>query len=157
MWSPIDGFSPHQRERVNYMLDQTYHAFITNVSEARKIPIEKMADIAKGRVWTGDQAIKIGLVDELGGYDAALKEIRNTLKLLETDTVILDEFPAPVSPAEKILKLFKGVGIESAMISNILARFQQMNVVLTHVLDYVTVFETPSAVSMPRPLLKVTQ
>lgn len=130
MWSPNSEFTPAQRERVNAMLDQTYHAFIKNVSDARKIPMEKMPDIAKGRVWTGAQASKIGLVDELGGYDVTLAALRKKLKLEPTDIVSLEVFPAPETPIERIMKLMKGLGVESAMIRSALVQWQGMQAAL---------------------------
>lgn len=124
MWSIAKEFSPMQRERVNAMLDQTYHVFVSNVSAARKIPMEKMPDIAKGRVWTGEQAVKVGLVDELGGVDVALGSLRKKLKLTNDESISLEPFPPPPTPAEKIMKLLKGFGVEGAMIRSALMQWQ---------------------------------
>ena len=130
MWSMTEGFTPSQRERVNALLDQTYYAFVKNVSDARKIPMDKMPDIAKGRVWTGSQALKIGLVDQLGGYDVSLAAIRKKLGLKETDQMALEVFPPPETPVERIMKLLKGLGIESAMIRSALIEWQSVQVSL---------------------------
>lgn len=130
MWGMNSEFTPAQRERVNALLDQTYHAFVKNVSDARKIPIDKMPDVAKGRVWTGNQAIKIGLVDELGGYDVALTALRKKLSLGPTDMINLEVFPAPETPVERVMKILKGIGIESAMIRSALIQWQGLQTVL---------------------------
>ena len=130
MWSMVEGFSPGQRAHVNALLDETYQAFITDVSEARKIPLEKMPEIAKGRVWTGDQAVKIGLVDKLGGYDVALGSLRKKLNLGPDDVVSLKPFPAPTTPTEKILKLLKGASAEQAMIGSALGHWQQVEAMM---------------------------
>ena len=126
MWSMIRDFSPAQKDRVNALMDQTYHAFIKNVSEARHIPMEKMPDVAKGRVWTGEQALKIGLVDELGGYDVALTDVRKALKLGEKDPVNLEPFPPPESPVERVMKFLKNVGVESTMIMPAVMEWQKV-------------------------------
>ena len=126
MWSPTEGFTPAQRERVNALLDETYHAFVKNVSDARKIPMDKMPDVAKGRVWTGAQAVKIGLVDELGGYDVTLAALRKKLNLSESDVMVLQEFPAPETPVERVMKLLKGIGIEGAMMGSALHEWQNL-------------------------------
>src|ERR1035438_7287096 len=45
----------------------------SKVADGRKLPKEKVLEIAKGRIWSGQDAKNLGLVDELGGYDTALK------------------------------------------------------------------------------------
>jgi protease-4 len=130
MWSPTESFSPAQRERVNALLDSSYRAFVQNVSSARKIPMEKMPDIAKGRVWTGAQAIKLGLVDELGGYGTAIAAIRKKLGLAETDTILLIPFPPPETPVERVLKLLKSIGVEQSLVRSVLLQWQSVRAML---------------------------
>lgn len=149
MWSMNGKFSPAQRERVNALLDQTYHAFVKNVSEARKIPMEKMPDIAKGRVWTGEQAIPIGLVDQLGGYDVTLGALRKKLNLSETDMMSLELFPPPETPVERVMKLLKGFGIESAMIRSALIQWQGMQTAFSPVWSDMAGFNKPVSARMP--------
>lgn len=124
MWSMTRDFTPAQSARVNALLDETYQTFVRDVSEARKIPLDKMPDIAKGRVWTGQQAQKIGLVDELGGYDVTLAAVRKRLGLSATDLMSLEVFPPPLTPAERVLKLLKGVGLESLEVRSMLSKWQ---------------------------------
>ncbi len=130
MWSMASDYTPAQKERVNALMDQTYHAFIKNVSDARHIPIEKMPDVAKGRVWTGAQASKIGLVDELGGYDVAVSAVRKSLKLDDKAQLGLEVFPAPETPAMRVMKLLKGFGQQSAMLGPVLLELQKLQTVL---------------------------
>src|ERR1700686_2345451 len=118
MWSETEQYTPAQRERMNALLDQTYRNFDNHVSAARKTPENKMSSVAKGRVWTGAQAVKIGLVDELGGYDVALAAVRKALKLDESSMISLETFPMPPSPGQRLLKLFHHLGAESAMMSS---------------------------------------
>ncbi len=130
MWSPVEPFTPAQRERVNALLDNSYRTFTKNVSDARKIPFEKMPDIAKGRVWTGAQAQKLGLVDELGGYDTTIAALRKKLNLAETDHVDLLPFPQPESPVERVMKLLKSFGVEASMARVGFAQWQTARAVL---------------------------
>ena len=58
-----------------------YHNFINLVSESRNISASKVDDIAQGQVWTGNQALKIGLVDEIGGLDQAIKKAAELAEL----------------------------------------------------------------------------
>jgi protease-4 len=126
MWSMINDYTPAQKDRVNALLDDTYRAFTQNVAIARKIPIDKMPDIAKGRVWTGAQAVKVGLVDELGGYGAALAAARAKLGLKPSDIVTIEQLPAPETPTEKIMHLLKGIGLESLEMHATLGQWQNM-------------------------------
>ncbi len=120
MWSMTEGYTPAQRERINALLDKSYRAFTKNVSDARHIPLDKMPEIAKGRVWTGSQALKIGLVDELGGFGTTLSAIRKKLNLAETDPVTLEDFPTPETPVERVMKLMRSFGMEAAMLRPLL-------------------------------------
>jgi protease-4 len=60
------------RERMNAIMDSIYEAFITRVAEGRKMPKARVDQVARGRVWTGESALAIGLVDELGSLNTAL-------------------------------------------------------------------------------------
>lgn len=66
---------------VQRVVDQIYDRFITIVSESRNLPKEKVNEIAQGRVWSGLEAQKIGLVDELGGLEQAIQAASEEAKL----------------------------------------------------------------------------
>jgi protease IV len=54
-------------------VNEGYESFTSKAATGRKMPIEKLKSIAEGRVWSGAQAKEIGLVDELGGIETAIK------------------------------------------------------------------------------------
>jgi protease IV len=72
LMSMNEAYTPQGRERMNAMMDSIYDSFISRVAEGRKMPVERVDQIARGRVWTGERALKVGLVDELGGLNSAL-------------------------------------------------------------------------------------
>ena len=125
MWSMIDGFTPPQRARLDALMDRTYALFRQNVSEARKIPMDKMPDISKGHVWTGQQAVKLGLVDELGGYTTAVDAVRTRLKLAKDAPVELEVYPPPETPAERVVKLLKNFTTESVLLQPAILQLQK--------------------------------
>jgi protease IV len=84
------------------MVDNIYDDFITKVSESRKMPKEKVTEIAQGRVWSGIDAKALGLVDELGGLNDAIADAAKTAKL-DNDWE-LEEYPIVESWEEKLLK-----------------------------------------------------
>jgi len=59
--------------RIQGMVDHIYDQFLTKVAEGRKLEREKVQEIAQGRVWSGAEASKLGLVDELGGLQEAAR------------------------------------------------------------------------------------
>jgi len=62
-------------EELSYLQDEVdliYKEFLSRVAEGRGMSVEQVNAIARGRVWTGDDALKIGLVDEIGGIDKAI-------------------------------------------------------------------------------------
>ena len=65
--------SPQELARIQGFVDHVYEQFLTKVSEGRKLEREKVQEIAQGRVWSGQEALTLGLVDELGGLEEAAK------------------------------------------------------------------------------------
>ncbi len=80
-FSPSQGFTPEQHAALAGWIDQIYNGFIVHVSAGRNIPEDTVRDIAKGRVWTGDQALGLRLVDRLGGFYDAVDEAKSLAKL----------------------------------------------------------------------------
>lgn len=116
MWSSTHGYTPAERERMDALLDDTYNSFRENVSKARKIPMDKMPSVSKGRVFTGEQAMKLGLVDELGGLRTAVDYTKTSLGLSADDLIELKHFPKHVSTAERVRDAIKAFfGYEAQM------------------------------------------
>jgi protease-4 len=72
IYSPFARFSPEQRTKVGQYVDGFYKNFVAKVAEGRHLTPERVDAVAQGRVWTGAQAKERGLVDALGGLDAAV-------------------------------------------------------------------------------------
>jgi protease-4 len=75
-------------------LRTTYELFLKRVADGRHQTPDKIDAVAQGRVWTGRRARELGLVDELGGLDAAIKIAAQQAKLDTTRPVTLDVYPA---------------------------------------------------------------
>ena len=71
--SVFRGIGPEEREILQGALDNVHEQFITAVSEGRKMLIDDVRKIADGRIFTGEQALKAGLVDDLGNLEDAVK------------------------------------------------------------------------------------
>jgi protease IV len=73
MFSSLREFSADEWDRLNAWLDRIYDDFTAKAAAGRGLPVERMDDVARGRVWTGADAKQHGLVDELGGLRTALE------------------------------------------------------------------------------------
>jgi len=71
--SVFRGIGKEEREILQDVLDNVHNQFITAVSEGRKMLRDDVQRIADGRIYTGEQALKIGLIDELGNLEDAVK------------------------------------------------------------------------------------
>ena len=71
MFAPTHPFSEEDWQRVNSWLDAIYRDFTEKVASGRRMTVERVHEVARGRVWTGADAARNGLVDELGGMSAA--------------------------------------------------------------------------------------
>jgi protease-4 len=66
--------------RIQGLVDHIYEQFVAKVADGRKMKKEAVHEIAQGRVWSGHEAVKLGLVDEIGGLGAALKHAAKMAK-----------------------------------------------------------------------------
>ncbi len=72
MFSTRRRFTDDERDRVAAAIDAIYADFVAKVAQGRSRPVSEIEQIARGRVWTGSDALGIGLVDELGGLRTAV-------------------------------------------------------------------------------------
>ncbi len=92
-WTGAKDLTPAQRARMEAWLDRVYADFTAKVSQGRNLPIETVEKIAKGRIWTGEEGKRLGLVDELGGFPMALRLVRKAVKLADNAPLRLKVYP----------------------------------------------------------------
>ena len=105
----MSGNRPPRDEEKAYwrhFTEYTYNQFLTNVSEGREMSFDKVHEIAQGRVWGGKDAKEIGLIDEFGGLNDAIKIAKELAGLDDKHRVI--ELPKPVDPIEQLIKELTG-------------------------------------------------
>ncbi len=105
MWSFNTGFSPEETRRMNAMLDSIYGAFLEIVADGRGMTTEEVEEVARGYVWTGSSAVDAGLVDELGGLDAALDYTARSLGMEDRKDLDIKVMPKPKTPAEILIDM----------------------------------------------------
>jgi len=92
-WSIDHPFTDAQREHIEATTDLFYTDFIENVAIGRKMTVEAVDAVARGRVWTGADALEHGLVDELGGLRTAISRAKVLAGLDPDDDVRLVNYP----------------------------------------------------------------
>lgn len=96
--------TPDELGVIQRLVDDFYGKFKARVAAGRNLTVDQVEEIAQGRVWSGEQALKIGLVDEMGGFDQALSFAKKKAGLPSDAKVI--EYPAPRDFAEQLAELF---------------------------------------------------
>ncbi len=89
-------------------IEKTYATFLKRVADGRKMTTKQVDAIAQGRVWTGIDAHKLGLVDEIGGLDAAIKY---AAKLGKTSSYRTENYPEYEKNFEDLLANFTGIAM----------------------------------------------
>jgi protease-4 len=113
MFSVFEDFSPAARQRLDAFLDETYRGFKQRVATGRHLSEDQVEAAAKGRVWTGEEAKKNGLVDALGGYDVALQLAREAAKIPADKPFRLTVFPREKSTIEAVYERLFNVDRDS--------------------------------------------
>jgi len=89
IFTPLDEST---RNTIQESVENIYNVFVNRVATGRKMKFEQVDAIAQGRVWTGADAIKIGLVDKIGGMDDAIKAAAEMVKLKKYKTQNYPEY-----------------------------------------------------------------
>lgn len=114
--------SVYEKEVMQKTIDKTYDDFVSRVASGRKISRERVDSIGQGRVWSGANAIEIGLVDELGGLNAS---VESAAKLAGLESYSLREYPALTDPYTRIISQLTG-DVKSKLINKELGEFARL-------------------------------
>jgi protease-4 len=93
IYSPDRRFTPEERQKIEESMQVVYDQFIERTAAARHMAPEKVDEIAQGRVWTGEQARQLGLVDELGGLYKAIDIAKQRARIPVDEEVSLVVYP----------------------------------------------------------------
>ncbi|MFD0796599.1 signal peptide peptidase SppA [Maribacter chungangensis] len=108
-YSLFEPMSATFRNQVQESIEETYTTFLDRVSQGRGISMAQADSLAQGRVWSGVDAKRIGLVDELGSLDDA---IAAAAELAEIDTYRIRKYPKYKSGIERFMEDFAGAGLQ---------------------------------------------
>ena len=102
--SEYRSYTPEERRRIQKLAEDMYQVFLRKVATARKMKLEEMDAVARGRVFTGEQAKQRGLVDELGGLKRAVELAKQKAGIAPDEHVELVPLPTPRSLFEMLLE-----------------------------------------------------
>jgi protease-4 len=108
--APDRDLSKKDRDFIQGFMDDFYDIFIQRVAQTRKIPAEMVRKVAGGRIWTGRDALDIGLVDELGGLTEAIEAARKMANIPPSAEIKIVHYPRPSSLGE-LLADVGGMGV----------------------------------------------
>lgn len=117
--SIVNPYSDAGRERVQQIIDAFYEEFLARAAEGRGMTRDAVHAVGQGRVWTGRQALAHGLVDELGGMDAAVAAAKRLAGIEAGAEVTLVEYPRPRTFFETLsegLAIRSGAGLLRAVL-----------------------------------------
>lgn len=96
----IGPLTEEQRQIIQDISDELYEQFVAAVAEGRNLPVAEVRKLATGQLYTGGQALSLGLVDELGGLDTAIELAANLAGISIPE---IEEYTPPTSLFERLL------------------------------------------------------
>lgn len=109
-YSLFEPMTDEFRSVVQEGVEQTYRTFLSRVAQGRSISMAQADSLAQGRVWSGVDAHRLGLVDELGNLDDAIEEAANMVNL---DQYGIKKFPKYKSGFERLMEDLEGASIKT--------------------------------------------
>ena len=101
--SPFASLTEAQKEQVESWMERIYTRFVERAAEGRNQESEELEKKARGRIYTGSQALDLGLVDELGGLRSAVEHMKEILDIGEEEQIELVLYPKPKALWEALL------------------------------------------------------
>lgn len=120
-------FTPEEISYLTKHIDRGYNLFRSRVAQGRNMSVNDVEKIAQGRVWLGQDAFKIKLVDELGGIDKAVAKAASLAKLKEYHTT---PYPAKASWIDKFMSSVNGDSYINEGIKTVLGEYYEPFVIL---------------------------
>lgn len=107
--TPLRPLTELERSIIQNGVNEIYFDFISKVAEGRGMTTDEVDSIGQGRVWSGEDALEIGLVDKLGGIEDA---IATAARMAEVESYRVVEYPAQKDPMQQIMEDITGKGEE---------------------------------------------
>ncbi len=105
LFSQFQKFTPEQEQIIIEHMESFYRDFVTKAAKGRNMSYEEVHKIAQGRIWSGEDAIKIGLVDRLGGLDEAVEFAKEKARIPSKKKVNIKFYPRQKTVFESFMEM----------------------------------------------------
>jgi protease-4 len=116
------NMTPEEKSLIQMEVANGYRTFVSRCAKGRKMSVEAIGKIAEGRVWAGEKAVKLGLVDELGNLDKAIKIAAKLSKISE---YTISSYPEEPSIISELLKEKPDNYIEAKLLKSKMGSYYQ--------------------------------
>ncbi len=149
MFTGAQDYTPKEWDKFQQWLDRVYTDFTSKVASGRNLEKSRVLEIAKGRIWTGEDALGLGLVDALGGFDVALKLAKESAKIPAGDDVNLVVFPRKKSFFESLTQRLPDNSEREAWAKVAVELSTELRPALVMLQDLGLVYHAPGVLTMP--------
>jgi len=152
IWSLNQPFDEVAMRRLNVLIDETYDAFLTRVAEGRDMTPSQVQKIAKGRAYTGAQALQLNLVDELGGLETTLDFAATQVGAKDRYDINIKKFPKELSGVERFMQLLgQEVGV-SKFLERSIGIHPEISKQVSNISDEIYLFTNESPIAVYDPV-----
>lgn len=128
MFTDSRTWTESEKARFRHFIQEFYDDFVQKVANGRSMTFAAVDEIAQGRVWTGEQASELGLVDELGGLETAIAILKEKIGIPEEDDVCLVQYPKMDNPVKMVLDHIRETRTDSQLPEELREVQQQLDV-----------------------------
>lgn len=132
-------FNEQDKKKFREMMFSMYKSFVSKAAESRNMTFEQMRQLAKGRVWTGQDALKLGLVDVLGDWQTAINIAKKRIGVPLDKKVAVEIYPRPKDEFEMFIEFMRN--FSDAKIGEVDNLLKMMNLNKEQISTYKTLFE----------------
>lgn len=126
MFSDYRLFSRDEREKIMELMKEMYRKFLNVVATSRNMEIEEVDKIGRGRVWAGSTALKLNLVDKLGGLNEAVEEAKKLAKIPPEEEIGIIIYPRKKTFFQRLVELM-GEGSKTSPTNLVLSFEEKIN------------------------------
>ncbi len=148
MWSSLEAYNEHTEERLNSWLDHVYDDFTAKAAEGRGMTQEEIHEVARGRIWSGRDALEIGLIDDVGGFLTAIDRVRTILELEDDAIINIKQYPPKKTLIEQLMDRGPNSSERAAMVQTFQTTVEPLQPLL-QTLHYINMNPADRALMMP--------
>lgn len=149
IFSTTTMFSDSEREAIQSMMQDIYRQFTSKAAEGREMPLEKLESLAGGQVYTGRDAKRNGLIDEIGTLKDAIRVAKELAGIDPEKKTILKILPKPTNPFESLFGANLDAEREAHLLNGLVRLAPELAVPLRQAAQWRRAMSEPTSLIMP--------